>query len=217
MLGVGDRVEVRYGEHVVRLVVEAVDGGADLFPITLFSQRSWLWMDEPLAGGTYTIGQAGCALTCAAMVASQVEPGINPLILNHRLQDNEGFTDDSLLLWEKVVDCVVPQIVGTSIVYEGPTNRWKDGELVWRNVPADMGRVMDELADGPCIMEVDFVPGGALQTHYVLAVGCNQERTDIYIYDPWDGVRTLLLQRYAKQDWILARAVYGLRLLRAVS
>ena len=214
MLHVGDNVSLAFGERRYRLVVDAVDEGTDLFPITLYSQRHWYWMDEPMADGTYTIGEAGCALTASAMVCSQIEPSLTPMELNHRLKDVDGYSGANLV-WEKVVDCVLSKVPGAYVYYSGPTNRWKDGVLIWRDGLANMERVEVELSQGPCIMEIDFVPGGPLNSHFVLATGFNRERTDIYIYDPWDGVRTLLLQRYARKDWILARAIYGLRLLRA--
>ena len=70
---------------------------------------------------------------------------------------------------------------------------------------------------GPIIIEVDAHPGGTpppADAHFVVAIGYTDDKSDLWIADPLDGSETLLLRRYARDHWDLARAVYGVRLLR---
>jgi len=62
-------------------------------------------------------------------------------------------------------------------------------------------------------VETEFLPGGApppSDQHFV--VGLEIDGEDLIIADPWTGERTRLLQRYALDNWNLARALYGARL-----
>jgi hypothetical protein len=99
--------------------------------------------------------------------------------------------------------------------YDGPVNVGQDGPLRWHHGDADMERFKAELVEGPCIIEVDFIPPTAkFNQHFVIAEGFTRGGTDLAIVDPWDGTRTNLLERYAQTHWDLKRALYGMRLLR---
>jgi hypothetical protein len=57
---------------------------------------------------------------------------------------------------------------------------------------------------------VDFRPGGALDSHFVVALSFTENRSDLNIIDPWTGERGTLLGLYGSGGWDLARAVYAL-------
>jgi len=164
-----------------------------------FSQRDPRWRDGLLGYSHKTIGNYGCALCCAAMVASLVEPEITPATLNNRLKQAGGFYNQIVLRWR-----IVPQVV------PGLTF---DGRADWRWGLADLEALRQELEQGPIIVQVDSHPGGRLDTHFVLAIDVAGE-SDLWVFDPWDGAEVRLLLRYAQRSWDLARAVYGMRLLR---
>jgi len=180
------------------------------YPMRRFLQGDPLWGWEKLLNSNYTIRAEGCALCCAAMIASQVDREINPKIFNdlvkgHHMQDN------GLLIWEAAAD-VIP-----GLVFDGPANRSAEGPLIWRTGAADMDRVRAELAKGPVIVQVDYRPGGKLNSHFVVAMGWTEDGEDIVINDPMDGRALTLLTAYGQPGWSLARTIYGLRLLRVAS
>jgi len=90
-----------------------------------------------------------------------------------------------------------------------------DGTVQWHSVAADAEKFKAELAKGPMIIEVDFIPPTAkFNQHFVLCLSWADDGKDLLVADPWDGVATRLMERYAKDSWDLARALYGMRLLR---
>ena len=165
--------------------------------INPMSQRDKRWRDTLLGHSTYyTIGSAGCALTCAAMICSQVDGSITPDGLQQMLLPKGGFWQANLN-WA-IVPEVMPQIVF-------------DGIINWMDEPADIVAVATELDLRPTILWVDFYPGGGFNTHFVVATEMLED--DIMIIDPWDGYQGRLLTRYAQDSWSLERAIYGMRKL----
>jgi len=168
-------------------------------PVFSFAQVDPLWSAIKLGNsGGYTIGSAGCALTCAAMVVSQVDPVITPATLQTELLRVNGFSGP-YLAWE-ALPVLYPQLTFAGIVnYPGP---------------ADMEAVREALFRGPVVLWVDFNPNTNKQeTHFVL--GVKMVGDDITIIDPIDGYTGDLLMRYgARRKWTLARAIYGLRALQ---
>ncbi len=171
--------------------------------MTIYSQRDPRWRDVVFAGGM-TLGQAGCYVTCVAMVASLAGYTDSPPIVAEHLREVEAFEGAELAHPERISDAY-------------PRLEWR-GRVDWRDVPADMGEVLDQLNVGPVITEVDFVPRTSkLDQHFVVAEQLTPTHDDLCIVDPWDGASTRLLERYALNHWNLARSIYGLRLLRAVA
>lgn len=157
-----------------------------------YSQRDSRWSNDVMV--TATIGNQGCAITACAMLGSQYNTGITPKSMNAYLKSNGGYTSDNRVYWAKVTG-LVPELVFKNY-------------YTWRETGADMPLVLSELAKHPVVIQVDFHPGGGLNTHFVLAL--SSDGNDIDILDPWDGAKTKLLQRYALDDWDLARAVYAM-------
>lgn len=160
--------------------------------IKSYSQRDSLWRNDLMVNST--IGAVGCAMTCCAMLGSQFDSTVTPKTLNQYLRKNNGYTNDNCIYWSKVSE-FIPQL------------KYKN-YYTWRDKPADIDFILNELSKRPVIIQVDFYPGGNLNTHFVLATSYTEG--DITIIDAWDGVETKLLQRYALTDWSLARAIYAM-------
>jgi len=172
--------------------------------IKIFSQRDPLWVGHSMGGIGQTIGSAGCALVCAAMVASQVMPNINPAWLNAKNPYNIvniGLGPEAHLAWETLPDIL-------------PNTTWVAADkLTWKQrlTQDQLDMVIAKLAVAPLILYVDFYPGGAFSSHFVLGLRYLEDIQDIEIADPWDGSKTKLLQRYARPGQDLKTAIWGIR------
>ena len=165
-----------------------------------FSQHDPRWATLPLGSSTYTVTSAGCAVTAAAMLASRIDPQLTPVELVRWLNTNNGFTSGGLLHWYKVADFQE----GLEFVQYH----------VWRSTAADINKLRSLLDFGPQIIQVDYHPGGPLNTHFVLGIsmlpaGTDNRPEDIAILDPYTGKPTSLLTSYSRTGWDLKRAVYA--------
>lgn len=160
-----------------------------------FTQRDSRWASVRLGGSAYTMGGSGCAVTSVAILGTLAEPTSTPLDLVTHLNSNGGFTN-GLLYWAKAAEFYD----GLSFV------TYKK----WTESPADMAYVRAVIERNPQVIQVDFHPGGALNTHFVVAESMTADGQDIDIIDPWTGERGTLLGAYGIQGWTLARAVYAL-------
>jgi len=163
-----------------------------------FSQHDPRWASLPLGSSTYTVTSHGCAVTAAAMLANRIDPQLTPLELVPWLNTHAGFTSGGLLHWHKVAD-FIPGLA--FITYH-----------IWRNSPADVNKLRSLLDSGPQIVQVDYHPGGPLNTHFVLAtafVSGTEAPDDLTIIDPYTGKTTTLLTSYALPTWNLPRAIYA--------
>jgi hypothetical protein len=130
------------------------------------------------------------------MLATMVNPELTPGSVTLWLNDHGGFTRDGLLFWS-----VLAQMVdGMEFV----------SYTKWTDTAADMDRITEALARNPQVVQVDFVPGGRLDSHFVLALGFTDDGQDMNIIDPWTGKRTRLLGAYGLATWDLKRAIYAL-------
>jgi hypothetical protein len=172
-----------------------------------FSQHDPRWADIPLGTSSYTVTSAGCAVTAAAMLITRINYDITPTDLVRWLNIHNGFTSGGLLHWNKVAD-------------------FQDGlefinYHVWRSTAADVNKLRSLLDFGPQIVQVDYHPGGPLNTHFVLATailpGDANHPEDIAIVDPFTGKPSTLLTTYARPDWDLARAVYAVAEFRTAT
>lgn len=157
--------------------------------IVAYSQRDSRWASD-LMMGSNTIGGWGCAMVACAMLASRNDATVTPKTLNQYLKAHNGYTEDNRLIWASV-----------------PGLQFKDYH-VWRDIEANIPLFLEEVAKHPVIIQVDFRPGGELNTHFVLAL--SSDGNDVDILDPWDGAKTKLLKRYAVSNWNLARAIYAM-------
>jgi Peptidase_C39 like family len=66
-----------------------------------FAQADPRWADDPLGSTDSTIGAEGCAVSSAAMVLAYYGVNVDPGVLNTFLADNDGYTPQGWLYWEK--------------------------------------------------------------------------------------------------------------------
>ena len=66
-----------------------------------FAQADPRWADDSLGPTDSTIGGEGCAVSSAAMVLAYYGVNVDPGILNAFLANNDGYTPQGWLYWEK--------------------------------------------------------------------------------------------------------------------
>src|SRR3972149_5340700 len=70
--------------------------------MTIYSQRDPRWADVNLGSSTTTtISSHGCTITSLGMVAN-----INPLEVNNRLKNVNGYAETNKVLWTKVGEAI---------------------------------------------------------------------------------------------------------------
>lgn len=174
--------------------------------MAIYSQRDPLWKNSIYAGGM-TFGSAGCYTVAVAMVLSLAGYTDTPPEVAEKLRSVGCYVGANLSNPDRI------PLAYPLMRYDGPVDVSKDGPLRWHKTKADIARFDSELAAGPTIIEVDFVPTTAeFNQHFVVAL--SRDGDDVIIADPWDGAETHLMQRYATTNWDFSRALYGMRLLR---
>jgi hypothetical protein len=180
------------------------------FAITPFSQSDPRWRDERLGTTAQTIGKWGCAMTCACMIFSQIDPNINPSTFNAMLSYpapggyNYVNGGEAHLAWDRL-----PSIFAWF--------KWH-GRQDWKRrlTPEELGEILNRIMNqAPLVLFVDYKPKtAAFDSHFVLATGYSASFDDICILDPIDGQEAWLLERYGAPGHDLERAIWGYRDLR---
>ena len=75
-----------------------------VIPVPVFTQDDPHWTMELLGPTFNTVGQAGCAITSAAMVLSAYGVDTDPDRLNQYLSTHGGYTDEGWVYWEKAAE-----------------------------------------------------------------------------------------------------------------
>jgi hypothetical protein len=70
-------------------------------PGPVFRQNDPRWGKDPLGPSDDTLGSAGCAVSSAAMILASYGVDTDPQRLNNYLTENEGYTPQGWLYWEK--------------------------------------------------------------------------------------------------------------------
>jgi hypothetical protein len=70
-------------------------------PVSFMRQNDPRWSAQQIGRSGYRIGDSGCALCCAAMALSTVEP-VGVERLNAHLAESEGYTAGGLIIWKRV-------------------------------------------------------------------------------------------------------------------
>lgn len=201
----------------IELVVYPPQGGTPAEPppvqVRPYSQRDPRYADQVYAGGA-TFRSAGCLVCCVAMIASLVyegEPLTYPPEVARRLRDVGAFGGALLSHPARIEDAYTKLQWG--------------GAVHWRSIPARLDLLADEVTRyGATICEVRFDPhkplvsNGAWNQHFIVIEAVDVDGDDAVIVDPWTGKRGLLSQSPSAepQGWGASRALYGMRLLRAV-
>lgn len=146
----------------------------------VFSQRDERWKDHPL-GTKSTIGNHGCLMTCASMVANAFGHATNPLALNQWLTDNDGYLDGNLFLWA-AIERLYPDMKFDGFVYS-PTTAQIASAIRAGTLP---------------VLYVDFNDATPqIEMHWVLGIGVLGD--EVIIADPWTGTIGKLSEEYPKQ------------------
>ncbi len=136
-----------------------------VIPVQRFAQGDPRWGEDELGPTPSTMGEAGCAVTSAAMVLSFYGQDIDPGRLNAFLSENGGYTPEGWLYWEKAAD-FHPGLV----------------RHAYENLPSYL-LIDSNLEHGnPVIIRVRL-PNGV--THFVVIVG--KTGFDYLIQDPASG------------------------------
>jgi hypothetical protein len=133
-----------------------------ILPVPAFAQDDPRWSDIRLGPSTDTLGDEGCAVTSAAMVAAFYGIKTDPQQLNAFLTRTGGFTGDGLIHWSRV-PLIAPARL--ELVYNGAPSY----ELIDSNL----------LAGNPVIVLIKLPEGGY---HFVVIVG--KDGRDYLIRDP---------------------------------
>jgi len=138
--------------------------------IVPFNQADELWADDIMVD-PYTIGSAGCAMTCMAMLLHAHGQSVTPQTLNTYLIQDSGYTSNGSILWDVAGD------FGTSSV----------GNVEFSNFDYTLIRTLLEDSN-PVIIQVDMDDPN--QSHFVIITGYEDggdEPKDYYIIDPSGG------------------------------
>ena len=123
-----------------------------VIPVPVFTQDDPRWTFELLGPTFDTMGQAGCAVTSAAMVLSAYGVDTDPDRLNQYLTTHGGYTEDGWVYWEKAAE-VAP---GDQV------------EKAYEDLPSYALIDQNLLAGNPVIVRLTLRNG---TTHFVVLVG----------------------------------------------
>lgn len=152
--------------HLEDALAQFLAGSGGAKP-TIYSQRDQHWAAITLGTGNTTIGQEGCLMTCAAQMLTECGKVVNPLDLNTWLKNNGGFVQGNHFVFSAIdkMGVVKFRVLGNCV-----------------NIPAPVSMLDRVLSSGAYVIaQVDFVPGGSVQQHWVIYRGNGQ------ITDPWYG------------------------------
>lgn len=161
----------------------------------MYSQRDPRWGDIRLGTSRSTIGSQGCLVTVMAEILYRVDLLTDPAMLNRWLVQNAGFTNGNRFVFNSIAD------LGFHLV----------SFRNWRNGQADIATIDQWIRDGmQVVVEVKFKPWGSGAYHWLRVLAMAED--DLRVHDPWMPPEAqgtmLLLPRYARPSWNLARAIY---------
>jgi hypothetical protein len=123
-----------------------------VIPVPVFTQDDPRWTFQLLGPTFDTLGQAGCAVTSAAMVLSAYGVDTDPERLNQYLTTHGGYTENGWVYWEKAAE-VAP---GDQV------------EKAYEDLPSYALIDQNLLAGNPVIVRLTLQNG---TTHFVVLVG----------------------------------------------
>lgn len=171
---------------------------------TAFSQRDPRWKRKRLGvDGEKTLEEAGCLVSAVASALVDLGCGYRtPDALNDWLKAHGGFAQGNLYVWTAV------KPLGAKLLKR----------VVCRFVPAPVGAIRQALAAGQAVIaQVDALPGGALDQHWVRILSVDADGKDALIMDPWQlpGHEVCRLKpRYTAAGWTVARALFAVAIYR---
>lgn len=129
--------------------------------VTYYLQNDPQWAGDNIGNSSYTMGGAGCLITCVASSICDLGVRIDPQELNNKLTDVGGF-DDAILIWYKIHEAVPEVDYKYSRIFSSRT-------------------IEKDLREGRLpIINVKYHGGGV--THWLLVVGSKDG--EFMVYDP---------------------------------
>jgi hypothetical protein len=133
-----------------------------VIPVPAFQQNDPHWSEQLLGNTIDTLGQAGCAVTSAAMVLRAYGVDTDPQRLNAYLTTHLGYVGDGWLVWERVSGVTGEQV-----------------QKAYEDLPSYQ-LIDDNIRKGnPVIVRIHLRNG---TTHFVVVVG--KQGWDYLIRDP---------------------------------
>jgi Peptidase_C39 like family len=130
--------------------------------VPAFRQGDPKWNDDPLGSTKDTMGDAGCAVTSAAMVLKWYGVDTDPKRLNAYLTAHDGYEGNGYIIWERAASLGQGSL---KKAYEDEPSYWRiDTQLIKGN---------------PVIVRLHFLGGGM---HFVVIAG--KRGFDYMILDP---------------------------------
>jgi hypothetical protein len=133
-----------------------------VIPVPAFQQNDPRWNLQLLGDTFETLGDAGCAVSSAAMVLSAYGVDTDPQRLNQYLTTHDGYVGEGLLVWEKAAELGSGQV-----------------EKAYEDAPSYALLDQNLLLGNPVIVRLTLRTG---RPHFVVVVG--KQGWDYLIQDP---------------------------------
>ena len=154
-----------------------------LMAVPLYSQRDSRWANDLMGSSGITLGAEGCLVTCTAAGLTYLGYEIDPKEYNRLASTRGGYQSPNFMYW------MFPDVITNNFI-KRHEYRWISGGVGWEQYADPI------LADKrPVWAQVDFVPGGAMNQHWVLIIG--KVGGVYWIFDPWYGAVSRLDERYS--------------------
>jgi hypothetical protein len=160
-----------------------------VIPVPVFQQNDPRWTFDLLGPTIDTLGQAGCAVTSAAMVLGGYGIDTDPQRLNNYLTTHGGYTEQGWIYWEKAAELAPGRI-----------------EKAYEDLPTYALIDQNLLAGNPVIVRLTL-PNG--HPHFLVLVG-----KDGWDYLAQDPARSATWGIYPLKD--LTDHIEGLRFYRVL-
>jgi len=154
-----------------------------LMAVPLYSQRDSRWANDLMGSSGITLGAEGCLVTCTAAGLTYLGYEIDPKEYNRLASTRGGYQSPNFMYW------MFPDVITNNLI-KRHEYRWISGGVGWE-------QYVDPILDDkrPVWAQVDFVPGGAMNQHWVLIIG--KVNGVYWIFDPWYGAVSRLDERYS--------------------
>lgn len=152
-----------------------------LFKLQLWSQRDPRWSEDRMGSSYITLGQEGCLVTATSSVLNFLGIDTDPKRYNRLLSDRFLYSPPNLMYWQ-----APDKIWAGKVKREEYKTFYGTGWESTAQAIINSGR--------PVLAQVDFVPGGAMNQHWVVLIG--KINGIWWCYDPWYGSTAALNARY---------------------
>lgn len=152
-----------------------------LLQLELWSQRDPKWASDKMGNSNITLGEQGCLVTCVASVMKYFGIETDPKDYNHLLSNHGGYAPPNLMYW------LMPEIL-----WKNKVKRTEYKVFYGKGWETTAKQILAE--HRPAIAQVDFIPGGVMNQHWVVLIG--EVGGVWWCYDPWYGSAFPLKDKY---------------------